>query len=291
MSRLHPDASWWLKLNRAQKHLDEYKGAIAQYTAGRKHPVIARVESKQQPRWVYRVEPETEPDPAWAVPIGDFLFNCRAALDHMAVALNPPKMKNKLIYFPILIADPWRRVEGSRRYVEPDPANRRNFAHWTKRMPEEARAFIKRIQPYAMAKEQGGDPEDHVLVILKRLNDTDKHRHLLVSRAGVDGGRLLEPRPDGTVQEWIFVAPFGRAAEHGAVVLRLPYKVDVDFMGSITVGLGRTLDRIQESKTFDSIYGFVERTLMFLETCVPPSPPHRAPPAGASSPSAQYGSL
>jgi hypothetical protein len=100
-----------MKLDRAKKHLNEFKTAIAPFTAGRKHLVVGRVESKQKPvEWVYRVYITGSPDPDWAIPVGDFLFDLRSALDHMAVALNGPKMKNKLIYYPIFAEDPWRRT-------------------------------------------------------------------------------------------------------------------------------------------------------------------------------------
>ena len=269
--RRFPDAGWWVKFDRACKHLDEYQCAIAEYTAGRKHPVVGSVESKKQPvEWVYRVRPETEPDPLWAVPIGDFLFNTRASLDHMAVALNGPKMKNNLIYYPIFTEDPFRREQGTRCYVDRDPEKRRNYAHWLRRMPTDAQAFIKRTQPYAMAYGPAMNPADHVLAILKRLNDTDKHRRLLVARHGMDGGRLLEPIPGGLIQESFFIPPPGVAAINGAVIARRPDKVDMDFMGSLCVGLGRSLDTIHESKTFYSIKRFVQEALTFLETTMPP---------------------
>jgi hypothetical protein len=84
------------------------------------------------------------------------------------VALNGPRRKNKLVYYPIHHLDPWRREEGTRRYVERDPRARREFIAYTSHMPQEPAAFIRGKQPYAVALEEGGEAEDHVLITLKR---------------------------------------------------------------------------------------------------------------------------
>src|SRR5271155_2160247 len=89
--RTYPDASWWLKLDRAEKHLLELKGAIADYESQRLHDVSRRVESKRKPdEWVYRLVIRGNLDDRWAVIAGDYLFCVRAALDHIMVALQPP---------------------------------------------------------------------------------------------------------------------------------------------------------------------------------------------------------
>jgi hypothetical protein len=47
--RTYRDASWWLKLDRAEKHLVELNDAIAAYESRRLHEVSKRVESKRKP--------------------------------------------------------------------------------------------------------------------------------------------------------------------------------------------------------------------------------------------------
>jgi hypothetical protein len=137
-------------------------------------------------------------------------------------------------------------------------------------MPQEAAALIRRNQPYAVAAEEGGQAEDHVLVTLKRLNDTDKHRRLLVTTAGMDGARASYPLPDGTIWEEFFYPDQPHIAmKDGAVLMRKPFKVDVDFMGSVCVAFGRGKQRTHKHTTFDTILRNVGNTLGGLEPFVP----------------------
>lgn len=153
--------------------------------------------------------------------------------------MNPPKRKNDLIYFPCYFEDPWRR-DDARRYIEKDPTNRQRFTYATRDMLPEARAYIKSGQPYAQAKAEGKDANDHVLVTLNRLHVTDKHRRLLALRAGAIAGQLtwISPR-SGKVMTDDYVFPSGRAAEDNAVIKRLNYKVDMKFVGALCVAFAR----------------------------------------------------
>jgi hypothetical protein len=171
--------------------------------------------------------------------VGDFLFNLNAALDHMAVALNPPQRKNNLVYFPCYAEDPWRR-DSARRYIERDPTNRQRFTNSTRHMLPEARAYLKDCQPYAQAKAEGKDANDHVLVTLGRLHVTDKHRRLLAHRAGATSGEVswIDPRSGRLVNQG-YVFPPGLAADDNAVIERLKYDVDMKFVGSLCVAFAR----------------------------------------------------
>ncbi len=239
--RLHPTRGWWAKFDWAEQHLVKLQGQAAPYCATRKHPVTKAIESKNRPReWVYRVNFTRQPDQSWCLLVGDFLFNLNCALDHLAVALNPVKRKNDLIYFPLYFEDPWRRQEGTRRYVERDPTNRQRFTDSTCHMRPEAIALIRESQPYAQAKALGKDPNDHVMVLLSRFHVTDKHRRLLAIGHGGNGGRLTwtNPRNGQAVTEFYAVPP-GRLAQDGAVIKRMNLKVDMEFMGSLSVAFAR----------------------------------------------------
>lgn len=64
--------SWWRKYDRAEQHLNEFKTAISEFTAGRKHAVTRCVETKKKPReWVYRVKINGAVEPGWCLPVGD----------------------------------------------------------------------------------------------------------------------------------------------------------------------------------------------------------------------------
>jgi len=175
--------------------------------------------------------------------VGDFLFNLSCALDHIAVALNPPKRKNDLIYFPIYFENPWRR-DSARRYIERDPTNRKRFTDSTRQMLPEARAYIKGSQPYEEARIYGESAEDHALVWLHRYHVTDKHRRLLAVRQGGTGGRLRwkDPASGERITEF-YDFPLGSSARDGAVIKRLRYEVDMEFMGSLAVAFARNQPR------------------------------------------------
>jgi hypothetical protein len=275
--RLYPDGSWWSKLDRAKRHLEDLQNLVAAYSVGRQHPVTSRLKSHSKPKtWEYRVFFDGEPSPEWSTTAGDFLFDARAALDHIIIALNPPEMKNRLILFPIYGDDPWRRTSGTRCYVERDPANRRNFSEAVKRLHPEARAYIKWLQPYAATAESGLDVTDHTLAILKKLNNIDKHRRLLVCVAGCNGARIRYPLPDGTTFEGVYEFPAGMAGGNGGLVAELPFQVDVEFMASLTVGFrwrgaarGEPSPPSRDIPTLCRIIETVECHLQALEPFIP----------------------
>jgi hypothetical protein len=279
VNRLYPDASWWMKFDRATQHFIDLQSFTAVYCAGREHNVTKAVEGKRKPReWTYRAWFD-EPDPTWAVYVGDFLFDMRAALDHMAVALNPPQMKNKLIYFPIYREDPWRFQKGTRRYVERDAVNRRTFSHSVKRMTETARAYLHECQPYVRARAQGEAAEHHTLAILKGLNDADKHRRLLVTNAGCNGAKASYTHPvtgERIVAAYAF--PEGVIVRSGALLATLPFEVEMEFMGSLLVGFGRKPQPVHGENTWVLIGAMVEDHLLALE------PEVRTPPEALAHP-------
>jgi hypothetical protein len=270
VERLRPDASWWLKFDRAQVHLENLQAAVAPYTAGRKHNVTRAVESSALPTlWTYRVWFSVEPDQRWGTLVGDYLFNMRSALDHIAVMLNPPRMKDKLIYFPMYRDDPWRFQEGTRRYVERDPVNRRNFSYSIKNMADEAQDIIHEVQPYTVAAAEGKPVDDYALVGLKRLNDTDKHRRMLVVNSGCDGARVTYLHPDGHVVEAAYAFPNEAAAANGAKLMDLPFEVEVEFMGSLSIGFGRRAQPVHKMDLLEAVSRLVQRILLTLEPHIP----------------------
>jgi len=268
--RLYPHESWWSKFDRAQHHLEDLQRLVAPYAAGRPHPVTVRLKPHSEPpTWEYRVWFDGKPDQRWSLYAGDYLFDVRGALDHMMIALNPPKMKDKILYFPIYGEHPWLRQPGTRCYAVRDPTNRRNFTAAIRRIHKDAATYIKLLQPYAMAGESGLDANDHALLILKRLNNVDKHRRLLVANAGCDGAHVRFTRPDGTLVDESYAFPHGVATADGAKLMELPFEVDVEFMGSLSVGFGRKPQPVHEFVALLAIRDVIERHLLALEPYVP----------------------
>ena len=275
--RQHPDRGWWVKFDRAQEHLDELNAGLKPLCAPREHAVSSRVESNKRPRErVYRVTFAGEPDERWPLLVGDFLFNLSCALDHLAVALNPANRRNKLIYFPIYVDDPWRRADGTRRYVERSPTNRKIFSDSTRHMLPEAQALIKWTQPYAEALEAGKDADDHVLSLLKRFHTTDKHRRLVVGDIGCVSGVLTYPNKVGVTVTEPFVAPTDRLVKNDAPIKRLNYQVDMKFVGSFRVAFAHREPRVTKlgvgpflgADHLPAISKGVEDRLRLLETYV-----------------------
>ena len=101
--------SWHLKVERADRHLEEIKSAMADYAS--KQPfraVRARQPKDQRHIWLYRLEMTEEPDPMIPVIIGECLYDLRSALDHLAVAMVPRNRRSSAA-FPIEWTDPWEK--------------------------------------------------------------------------------------------------------------------------------------------------------------------------------------
>jgi len=271
MERLIPDASWWLKFDRAKEHLDNLNEVTKDYRSRREHAVTKSIETKKKPtQWVYRVWFDGAPDQRWALIAGDFLFNLSVALDHIAVALNPSQMADSLIYFPICVEDPFRRQPGTRRYEERDPGRRRTFTYAVKRMVPDARQVIFDAQPYSQAQTSpGNDPADHFLAILKRLHTTDKHRRMLALNSGMERAVAQWTDPTGSVHEVSYEPPPTAAAGDGAILMRQPYEVDVKVVGSVSVGFGRKAQPIYVLSGLARVAELTETLLLALETHVP----------------------
>lgn len=166
--------SYGLKFHRASEHFVELERLIAPYDNPRPYEVRHSIQGKRQ-QHVYTVHAIGEPDPFIAVVLGELLFALRSALDHLRVAIVPRKER----YgpgFPIFTEDPFRRVPGSRKYVERSPDNRRRWISSVRGMDPRAIREIANVQPFRW-------PQDQVphmaLAALSRLNNADKHRELV----------------------------------------------------------------------------------------------------------------
>jgi hypothetical protein len=260
-----PENSYWQKFDRAQKHLAELNAAIAPYIAVREHTVSERHEPKSDPAnpWTYRVTVDGALDQRWAYIAGDVLFNLRCALDHMAVALNPRKMKSS-VYFPIFNENPWARQPGTRRYVQRDPTSRRNFTRWTSLMDSEAAAHIKSVQPYHDASRLN----EHVAYNLSRFHNADKHKQELVQVTGVAPDHLVFTFPGGKTVLPPSRLPNGPAGlKDGAVIARVPNQMKVQFFGSALIGIGNSRDALYAIPGLLNVMaGWVSDVLFALET-------------------------
>lgn len=167
--------SWRLKIDRAAQHLEELK-AILPTGLSTPHRFTVAEDGDDETGWTYRLSTPFTIDPFTPVILGDFLFNIRSALDHMAVALSS-RPDDKRIQFPIF---------------DREPGNAEERARWrdqTQGIAQEPLRLIQQVQPYTARQRTGGrptlGPEHQALSILSRLQNADKHRRLLVATQGL----------------------------------------------------------------------------------------------------------
>jgi hypothetical protein len=111
-------------------------------------------------------------------------------------------------------------------------------------MLPEARTFIEQAQPYAAAQTMGEDANYHTLVLLHRFHVTDKHRRLLAVGHGTQSGVLTWTHPKtGVPTSEVYVFPPDALAKDGAVIKRLRFKVEMKFVGALSVAFARSEPR------------------------------------------------
>jgi hypothetical protein len=236
--------SWTLKVERAELHFQELRRELAAYANGQRFEVLP-VDPLPECHlhggtcWDYELHMTRQPDPLLAVIAGDVLFNLRSALDHIAVAMVPSKLRREAS-FPIEVKPIWERK--GRRFVVREPDCRRRFRAATRGMPRGAVDLIERIQPYHGRNE---GPEQEALYQLSRLNNADKHRQLVAFAGGVQNmicdvnaaGHFTRHVADVN-QQGISYARDGTHLFHFSSVVRmLPSDVIIQLTGTPVVGI------------------------------------------------------
>lgn len=174
--------SWLLKLDRADKHLDEFNREVALYIDKHAHRTVRTLSPKcnvHRDCWRFHLEITHQPDANFAVILGDVTHNLRSALDHIAVAIAPKRRKYST-FFPIIDED----IEyGFFVPTKTQLEARQSFDRAVEGMPADAVAIIQRAQPYHLRPETAH--ETHLLRVLSRLDNADKHRELIVLSSGL----------------------------------------------------------------------------------------------------------
>lgn len=139
--------SWQLKVDRAEKHLQELEAEIRCYARRQAYEAVRARQTKKDPHdWTYVLRITEQPDPRLAVICGDIVHNLRSAYDHLAVAI-APRRRRWQAGFPIELDDIWEKDEAG-RYVVADQNRRDSFLSRTEGMPPKAVAIIEELQPY-----------------------------------------------------------------------------------------------------------------------------------------------
>ena len=162
--------------------------------------------SEDRLSWELRVDVvKPAPFPQWATTFGDAVHNLRSVLDNLAWGLavldGAQPQKPNDIYFPIVEKrDAWAQ-------------NQKKIAE----LPNPAQIAIENIQPFQRTGIDG-PPESDALLLLGRLNNTDKHRfaiqpmltateigHSFSVDFGSDEAAAKNVPPDTTISADVFV--------------------------------------------------------------------------------------
>jgi hypothetical protein len=170
-------ASWWLKVDRAEHHLNEIEDKLGKYAELHPYEHFRGPALKWKPHvWRYMLRITEQPNPMIAVIVGEFLYDLRSALDHIAVAM-APLGRRRSASFPIFLKDPFRQDRWG-KYV--DDKARASFESSTCGMASDALTILKEAQPY-----NGPTPDQAALYLLSSLENADKHRNLVTLTSGI----------------------------------------------------------------------------------------------------------
>jgi hypothetical protein len=175
MKRIYSSTdSWGLKFKRAQFHMAEIRNIVRLYANA--HPYrISRVKNpktKSRRRWRYKLTLDSI-DPMLAMALGDFVHNLRTALDHVAVTNTAPRYRSNATCWPIETRDLFA-LDDQWQFIHPASDARERYMGAVKGMHFLGKTVIVDSQPYASA-----NPHTHVIGILSRLDNRDKHKKLI----------------------------------------------------------------------------------------------------------------
>jgi hypothetical protein len=183
--------SFTMKVHRALKHLDELKTEAAAWVKSKPYGIVDEPDPEPPPEPVgsgqprrFRIDRVSDVPRTLSLTLGDCLFNLRAALDHLALALaqaNTPTMAANAVgqsEFPIY-------------------STKASYLKHKKRkigcVSAAAEAAIEGLQPY----HGGHNYAAHPLWQLQDLNRIDKHRSLTLCGA--------EPRRPDTGARGLYI--------------------------------------------------------------------------------------
>jgi len=171
----HPLDGCQMKLQRADKHLDELQGAVGAFLSRNPYELLTE-HNDETGYWNFRVKVRDAPPLSLSAITGDVVHNLRSALDHLIwqlVSLGPcaPDQRAE---FPIF--------KDEKHYLREAPKKMGGA-------PSAARTTIDRLQPY----HRGDAAESHPLWMLHELDIIDKHRALHVTTTVLVGSSLSIP--------------------------------------------------------------------------------------------------
>ena len=157
------------KLGRAQYHFDTLKAEIDAFIQTKRYRLV--VDKPTDHLCIVRLDTTPViPAERWGLLVGDCIHNLRSALDYTAWQLAGGDTADTHTQFPIFeTREEWQSKGVSR----------------IRRLKPEARALIKRMQPFHSAT-----PRDALLNVIRILDNTDKHMLIPVVAAAPRSFRI-----------------------------------------------------------------------------------------------------
>ncbi len=173
---------WWLKIQRAEKHMVDIQEEARRYAKSNPYEFIRTRLPDDHPQIVGYFHITEQPDPMIAIMLGDFIHNLRSALDWVVVACSP-KSRRYDASFPIFPDDPFAKdINGN--YMVSNSNQRDRFNSLIDGIHSEARASIIGLQPYQATNLLGFGANLHNLRVISRLENADKHRQIITLGEG-----------------------------------------------------------------------------------------------------------
>ena len=158
------------KIERARSELRLLKADIAAFCEERARLIVREECDDERELWVYRGDTPKEPI-QWSVRAGEFAYNLRSALDHLVwqlVEVNGKRPRSRSA-FPIQHKSNSGALKNQLRGVN-----------------QSATDYIESVQPFTISEREYYSDSDRVakgLLMLHKLCNIDKHRHLVVVNA------------------------------------------------------------------------------------------------------------
>lgn len=194
-----------LKLERAKFHLAHLKESID----ARCDPNTYRFALNLDPdsgKHILTAHDVPEADPEWRLEIGEILFNLRSALDHLA--------------WQLVILDGGEPGDQTQFPIHETPFNKNGVLTPTQVTPKikspKILAALDEVQPYYGPSGEPHPFPQSPLWQVKKLNNIDKHRLLLVVFVALDIGKMWwGEKPSGGAPDFQL---WGRPVEEGSPV-------------------------------------------------------------------------
>ena len=133
---------------------------------------VKNPKSKARRRWRYKLTLDPI-DPMLSMVLGDFIHNLRTALDHIAVANTAPRYRSNATSWPIETRDLFA-LDDEWNFVHPASDARVRYMYAIRGMHFIGRTVVRDSQPHI-----SNTPHTHVIGLLSRLDNRDKHKKLI----------------------------------------------------------------------------------------------------------------